>query len=69
MMSDVLSAMEETNPKNMFASAGERGMKPTSSITTSATLRIYLSLLLLTPDILSVLRYFIRLSRVSKATL
>lgn len=38
IMREVLSLMAEMNPKKRLASAGERGMKPTSSTTTSSAL-------------------------------
>ena len=44
MISEVFSDMEDTNPKNRFASVGVSGMKPTSSTITRAAFLRYFSL-------------------------
>ena len=68
IMREVLSLIAEMKPKNRLASAGERGIKPTSSTTTRAALWRYLRRRLLALEISAVLRIVMRLSRVSKAT-
>ena len=67
-MRDVFSYIDETNVKNRFASAGDRGMKLTSSITMRAAFRKYFSLRLLAPAISAVLSIAMRLSRDLNAT-
>ena len=68
IISEVYSDIEDTNPKNRFASAGVSGIKPTSSTITRAALRRYFSLRLLALEISTVFRIVMRLSSVSKAT-
>ena len=66
MITEVFSAISETNLKNRFASSLDSGINPTSSTVISAALRMYFSVPLLLPEISSVFRSIINATSVVK---
>lgn len=67
-MSDAFSAIEDTKPKNRLASVVDSGIKPTSSMITSADELSIFMRLLLAVEICEVFRLPMSSAKVEKAT-